>query len=284
MTTSTLTPRSPSVARRRIGIESLPVDALLVDWTYQRQSDPLWVSKQAKRFDQCLLRLATVSRRADGSNYLVDGQGRRLLCQAVGHPALDCEVYEGLTLAEEAALFRGLNQQRSMRYIDKMRAAIQAGEPDAVGISAACAAAGFGVADALPGGGYGLRCAQALETAYRRHGPQPLTQALRVLSRAYGNGPGAGHKDLLVAVASLIAKNDHIDMERLYRALITESTQYLYWVAEGKTGKAFYGSPAKATEAAIGRAYNVRLRARGKIRHAGDQSSDAAAAEPDESS
>lgn len=265
-----------TILSKHVGTFEIEVSDLKVDPGYQRVLDPLWVSRTTKSFDPAYLGVAHVSRRPDG-DYLVDGQGRRALCLAANHPTLTCKVFSGLTYEEEASLFVKLNNFRSMRYIAKLRAAIQAGDAEAVAIRDACAAAGFGVADALPGGGHGLRCAQVLYSVIRKYGPSVLTETLRVLSKAYGNSPAACHKDMIAAVAALIGKNPDLDMDRLHRTLVTYSASHLYWTAAGKDAARLYGSPSKGVEALIGRAYNSRLRARGKIKHVGsatDKSSD----------
>lgn len=109
----------------------LPVRSLQVDMTYQR--DTLSEDKVlgiASRWNFGSAGVLTVSQRADGSYWVVDGNHRREAALRRGDIArLSCKVVTGLTVPQEAELFRQLNMYRTnVNSYTKYRSALVAGD------------------------------------------------------------------------------------------------------------------------------------------------------------
>src|ERR1700685_1634639 len=93
-----------------------------------RPVDLVWVAKKAADFHPEGLGKLIVSRRADGTIIVIDGQNRAALCRKAGWKGwggdsrIECEVHVGLTLIEEAGLFSILAGHRSFTAISKFLA------------------------------------------------------------------------------------------------------------------------------------------------------------------
>lgn len=106
-----------------------PVDMVL-DSRVQRTLELPRVKKMAEEFDPAVLGVLVLSRRADGGLYIVDGQHRAEAARAAGkaHTAVEVSIHEGLTLAEEAHLFRLLNATKAPSAITRFRVRLVEGE------------------------------------------------------------------------------------------------------------------------------------------------------------
>jgi hypothetical protein len=122
------------MAKRQITkVEDLNVNSLQVDQAYQRTPTSN-VNSIVENFDEKLLGTIHVSRRSDGSLWVVDGQHRVAACKAVGRRTVRCMVHEGLSADDEAALFVGLNNSKAVLPWFTFRANVLAGSPDHVAI------------------------------------------------------------------------------------------------------------------------------------------------------
>jgi hypothetical protein len=128
-----------------------------------------------------------VSRRDSGEHAVVDGQTRaaaiRELAAAGQIPGqVPCLVYSGLTQADEASLFVRLQRERrGMHSYERFRAAVVAGEPEAVAIKALCDRLGYRLGQQATE----LSAVSALENVYRR-GSAVLERTLLLLRSAWG--------------------------------------------------------------------------------------------------
>lgn len=106
-----------------------PAD-VTTDERAQRALDAKRVRDIAARLSHEALGIPAVSRRADGSQVWIDGQtrGNALIAAGQGNRVITCQVYEGLTVAEEAALFRQLNDSKAITSADQYRIAVTEGD------------------------------------------------------------------------------------------------------------------------------------------------------------
>src|SRR4051794_33828172 len=91
------------------------VGELTVDQRYQRALNARRVKKIANEFDPYSVGMLIVSDRGDGTKVVLDGQTRRAALVAMGweDQMVPCYVYVGLSVEEEARIFRTLNQDRA---------------------------------------------------------------------------------------------------------------------------------------------------------------------------
>ena len=172
----------------------IPISELVVDPDSQRPLRQAWVDATVSQFDPDKIGIITVNRRSTaGKSYVVDGQHRTALLRAVGwgDQQIQVELFEGLSQAEEAALFLDRNRRINVRPLDKFRVRVTAGEEVACDITRIVRAHGLSIANG-PMQGYINACG-ACENVYRggrtgkaKDGPGALSKTLKVLVDAYG--------------------------------------------------------------------------------------------------
>lgn len=179
---------------------SLPVlqycapEQLLIDDNYQRsletESSQTLVRRIAVSWDWGLCQPLFVARRDDGGLYVVDGQHRLAAAVLRGDIAqLPCVVSHFDSATREAAAFVALNQQRRpLTALDLFKAALAAGDAEAMKVKAALDLAGLRLANTT--NNQQMRAGQVgnvggLQRCLRVYGDQVLATSLRVLSRAW---------------------------------------------------------------------------------------------------
>jgi ParB-like nuclease domain len=216
-------------------IEWVPLHELKVDDSYQRSIETdasrKLIRTIAAEWNWDVLDVLKVSRRPDDQLYLVDGQHRRAAAEQRGDiPQLPCVIKRCGGPAEEARLFIAANRGRKrMSRLDDFRAALGAGDADAVAIDRAVRAAALSIArhemiKALAPGE--IASVGALRTLLRKHGEEKLADALRLLGEAFPDevlaSPGA-------FLAALIGLRD-LDPDRLFEVLLAgTTTQWIDW-------------------------------------------------------
>lgn len=160
---------------------------------YQRKAKVL-VGKIARNFNSRIFGVITVSRRANGQCYIIDGQHRVAAVVRMGNGAtpVPCIVHEGLSYQDEALMFHLMNTQtQAMTPQDKMRGALESGDPIALDIREIVERVGFqlGLDDsALTGGripGIG-----ALTKAHQQYKDGHLYESLRLIADTWGTSHG----------------------------------------------------------------------------------------------
>lgn len=175
-------------------VRLLPVGRLKVDKTYQRKLDENWVNQLSDVWKPAMAGVLLVSSRENGEMVVLDGQHRlaavrKLLADHAGvSESLWAEVYFGLSVEEEAAIFMGRNTQKAVHMIDRFRARVTAGEPTAVRINAILKAHGT-TWDYNSSKGYA--CIGVLEKV---DGWGKLDSAVRIIEEAWPNGTFASFK------------------------------------------------------------------------------------------
>lgn len=172
----------------------IPIPDLVVDPDAQRPLRQSWVDATVPAFDPDKLGIITVNRRsADGKAYVVDGQHRIALVRAVGwaDQQIHVEMFDGLSQAEEAALFLDRNRRINVRPLDKFRVRVTAGELVACDIVRIARHHGLRIANG-PGVGH-INAAGACESVYAggrlgkaKDGPSALSKVFKTLVDAYG--------------------------------------------------------------------------------------------------
>lgn len=180
---------------RRPSLMNCTIGELQVDPAYQRGTDNgtsrALIRKIAREWDWSLFQLLVVSRRPDGGLYVVDGQHRweaaRLRRDLYDLP---CSVYDFPSVAEEAAAFVALNQQRKpLGALDLFRAAVEGGgDAGAIEVMRLITQAGLSLAGHTnftawkPGQ---ISNISGIRKAHKMHGPDVTGRALRLLASAF---------------------------------------------------------------------------------------------------
>lgn len=169
-------------------------EQLKIDEEYQRTlsagASQSLIRRIAMHWDWGLCQPLFVARRGDGGLYVVDGQHRLEAARLRGDIwQLPCVVTSFPTMADEAAAFVSLNQQRRpLTQLDLFKAALAGGDLEAAQIAMAIKDAGLSIAPHTnviswkPGM---LANIGGLQRCYRVHGVQVLGISLGVLASSF---------------------------------------------------------------------------------------------------
>lgn len=128
-------------------IKKVKANDTSVDITVQRDLDMRRVRQMASELRLEAIGTLCVSKRDGGDLVVIDGGHRRaaLIEAGEGETPVNAEVYSGLTLADEAALFRYRNNTQKVGYLDRFRVRLIEGEEVAVAIEALAKKHGWAV-------------------------------------------------------------------------------------------------------------------------------------------
>lgn len=188
----------------------------------QRKFRKAHAEELASDFDFELMGIPVVSRR-DGTYWVLDGQHRvaALKIVGLGNELLQCEVYEGLSEADEATLFLGRNFRKNITPFDNFRIALVAGREPEVTVNRVVLDAGLRLSE---GGGSRdtLQAVGALLTAHEAAGPENLGHALRLLRDAFDGEPKAFAAPLIKAMTLVVLRyGTTLKDERVIAKLLT---------------------------------------------------------------
>lgn len=240
---------------------ALHVDEMFVDQSYQRVCDVVRARKMSADWDRRLAGIIEVSDRGEGVRpryALVDGQHRWAAAGFLkSPPVLVANVHEGLTVADEAALFDKLNRQRKQPSPwDHWRARRAAGDLTVLGIERTAAAKGLEVSDRVRDGS--LWCISTLEKITASAGGLELLAAvLTVLTSAYGTQRSAFEAPVVHGTSMVLHTFDErCDVNRLIAALTEIPPQRIRQQASIMRDAGTSGSLAKLAAVAIANQYN----------------------------
>jgi hypothetical protein len=159
------------LAARPSDVVMMAPSELTISPEVQRRYRPKWGNKLASEFDVLKTGVLHANKRTSGEVVVLDGQHRTTAAEIAGYrdkKILKVNLYHGLTLAEEAAAFRALNNSRPVAATDWFHVGLTEGDPMAQGV------AGIFTKYGLTVGKLGdSRSFQAVKTAVRVYGQQP---------------------------------------------------------------------------------------------------------------
>lgn len=207
-------------------------------------------------FDWARFKPPICVRMPEFDNVLVCIDGQHTAIAAASHPSIDAipvMVVDAATVERRAAAFVGHNRDRiTLTNTVIHRAEVAAGEPLAIEVAKACAAAGVTVL-VKPGD---LRKAQvgdtisigALKAIARRQGGQALERVLKVLVAAKRAPIRSGEVAAAALILAAAGKRPGIDQD-LTRVVATSTAEL--WAAKAATDAAKNGEPVPAALALI---------------------------------
>ena len=228
--------------------KAVNIRQLNIDPNVQRRLDKAWVNARIDKFDVDLLGYVVVNQRPDGKQYIVDGQHRTALMRAVGwgDQNVSAEFFNGLTIAEEAALFRARNDRKALRKFDNFRIALVQGEPTATAINKIVASFGLAISDQLTPGS--IAAVASLEKVYGgcgispERGPKALAESLYTIIHAWGNQTSAVSGQVIHAVGLVhLRYGNKIDKEALVHKLASYSGGPSGLLGSGKNLREHHG-------------------------------------------
>lgn len=227
---------------RRFTIETLAANLLDVDPHVQRKLNDNRVAKLAADFHEAALGVLIVSARRDlsmptpgevdeATRYVVlDGQTRLAAIRKftgtddTKMPVV-CQVFHGLTRAEEAEIFIEHNDRAAVRKIDLFRLALVAGHEWAVELDSVIRRHGYEASDA---GGKDRRFT-AISTAQRiiklPDGMSALDRAFDLLARSWGYRDGAASAEAVDGLSLLFHRHgSSVDVPMFAKKLASVET------------------------------------------------------------
>jgi uncharacterized protein YjhX (UPF0386 family) len=205
--------------------ERITVNLLNVDITVQREVDPVRVNGIIADFNMDAIGVPVVNHRKNGSYHVIDGGHRvaALKQMDMGTEEIECLVYDGLTLAEEAKMFRQLNNTRTVHPIVRFRVRVVEGDPVAVALSEILSSYGWHVTNGSRVGGFSA--VSAIERIYR--GPKGNEQnaalvrtTLDIIGKSWGSDQAGVKAEILRGLAAVIKTyGGMVDQGKLVREL-----------------------------------------------------------------
>jgi hypothetical protein len=241
-------------------IRKIPVDQIIPHpGAAQRVEgiDHRRVERMAADFKPHALGVLTVSQRDNGVLYALDGMHRHELCRVVGYDKpLACEVFVGLTPAQEAELFYDRNDFRQPSRLTRFMSRVAFGDPVAVDINRIVIAADWKIDPASEPGC--VAAVEALELVYRNAAgskpegayPEILEAAMRVLTLAWEWETTSSNGQILKGLGQLLGRfGDLIDERKLVTEM--QATRPNILVGKAKALKDVQGGTVPAALAKI---------------------------------
>lgn len=238
---------------------------LFVDRSYQRDRIVMpWVRKIAAGFDPDKFHPLIVSARPDGRFAVIDGQQRLAAIDLMGwlDQLLPCQVYEGLTVVEEAALFYSQDEKVRLTRYDLHRAGVTASREVETTIQGILDATGY-----RPGGGHDageIGALHAVYAIYRESNEETAKHVLRILATAWRPREWQPNGAAIKGVkAFLVRYKEHENYEerRLLTTLESMPPKEL-WSEANKAMGYFRGAIGTNAARVLTRQYNKALRSR----------------------
>lgn len=243
------------------------LDDLNVDPSYQRHLYESRLGVMTSSFDPDRLLTIVVSRRADGSLWIIDGQHRCEALRRMGKSIVLADVREGLTHEREAILFWQLNSGASRPTAwEQFQARVTGKEPNALAIVAIVERHGFHVGRVTED--RGIQAVGALESVFNMG---RLDKVMAIISTAWPMDRTAREASIIHGLGNFLLSYDnqeHYDDGRILEVLDKISPSQILRRAkeiELETGRSF--QRGSTVTVAFREAYNGQLTRGARPKH-----------------
>lgn len=169
-------------------LRNLNVMGLMTDMSYQSPVKENQVKRILKNFDKDSLDAITVNLRPNGFYYIIDGQHRVEVLKRLNISTVPAKIHVGLSLEEEAKLYRNINTRPTKSPNSIAKADITQGDENAELINFSVLQAGMQIDYDNQNLKYGFISAyKSLERIYLKYGNSGLTETLKFIKDTYGN-------------------------------------------------------------------------------------------------
>lgn len=176
-------------------IEWVALGDMTVSAMAQREFRQHHADKILSNFDVNAIGIPSISWR-DGKAYIVDHQHavwalKQWLGVGWEKVKIQCQTFHGLSEQEEARLFLRLNNTLTVNSIDKFKASVTGGLPEAVAVNAILKNAGLRVSvnhNAVSESEHGISCIGAVMGVFSSAGGKGLVKVISIIQNAWGNG------------------------------------------------------------------------------------------------
>lgn len=261
----------PAAKGARPTIEWLHLDRLSMDASYQRSTDNdasrRLIASIAANFDWRLCTPLVVSRRADGSFAVIDGQHRLLAARLRGMDDLPCCVFTYESAEEEAKMFVAANRSRkAMNRLDDFHAALAAGDSEAHQVLQIVSDAGLTVARNTSSTAWApgeIAFTASIASTLKKHGAAIVSAALTNIADAFPQQKVVQSGSIFLGLVKVLTKPpEGFDPDRMQEALKAKPVEYWSSFVAGLKGgdtratairdalmMAYEETPAEAVEA-----------------------------------
>lgn len=185
----------------------LPISVLNVDTAYQKPLSKAHVKRIVAKFNPMGVGHIEVSKRADGTYWIFDGQHRTESYRTMGIQEIDCIVYEGLSIVDEANGYLYKNTTMKQTASQQFKVELEAKDPDALLISEILHSQGLKVYVKNEGGQ--IAAVKEVKRIYKKHGAIHLKTTISVLKESFGNDKNAYQGFVLGGVSEFIKKYEN---------------------------------------------------------------------------
>lgn len=180
------------------------------------------VREIADVFDMRKIGVLTVNKRLDGTFSIIDGQRRAAALRMLGKDKIrvPCNLFDGMSAAEEADMFLALQTHRQAGTYDKFKVGITANRPSCNGVAEVLLRHGWRCGR---GAGNGVAsCVRSLEQVWGLDGDgKILDRVVTTLTGAFGKDEGAMNGHLVAGLGMLLAEGE-VDDAALLRKMRAE--------------------------------------------------------------
>jgi hypothetical protein len=206
-----------AIISRQTDFEAVPLNRLHIDREYQRHLNLKQVAEMAARWDIALCDTIKVSKRADGTLWVIDGQHRVEAAKKAGEREIFAQVLTGLTPQQEADIFYGSTvYRRGLRPLDKWRASLRAEHPNTVEINEIVNSLG-GAVNRKESQSAGINAVGMLWKIYEYGGAHILQSSLSLLRDAwpmYQLGGITTEAPMMAGAAFIVGLYDPDELDR----------------------------------------------------------------------
>jgi hypothetical protein len=196
-------------------IEKLAPREIVADLTVQRMLDQRRANAIAGSLRLDAIGVPVVSRREDGGLFVIDGQHRleALRIAEHGDRLIEMTVYTGLTIEQEAELFRLFNNTKGLDPLTRFRIALVEKDPETMNIDAIVTRNGYVTVAGKPNSCIAVK---TLRGVYHLDGGDTLSRTLAVCEFTWGSQQNATHQIILGALAKMLFRYGHtVNLTRL---------------------------------------------------------------------
>lgn len=205
----------PSDFHAESEIKNVSLDTLNVDRSYQRDVSITLVEQIRNNWDEVASELILVSKRDDGTLWIVNGQHRTAAARLKGEKKIWARVVSGLGPEQEAALRLKTNVRLTDRPLERFRAQVRAGDPESLAIVSIVKRVGSHVNES-PSAEEGINSITTLEAIYRVDDGALLLSTLEFVKDTFGEIRGkSAISYILRSVAWFLMRHSDANMERV---------------------------------------------------------------------
>lgn len=233
---------------------------LQTDFSYQSPVRESQVVSIVKDFDPKALHTIVVSQREDGTYYIIDGQHRVVALIRLGHSYVDATIHTGLTVEEEAEMYRKINERKMKTQNALAKADLASGVEYAVEIEKIVTESGLLID--YDRNGHSLKAIKAygtLRRIYNKYGANHLSKTLNLAVSIFGGTYQEIQSWTISGLAEFLDVFEEVDLHRLkklFGSIPFEEFKKLNNQKKAETGKTI----AKSLPFTLVGIYNNRLK------------------------